>query len=306
MRKEIIFSMKSPYREEFHIYGYVFGSGEKTVAVVGAMRGDEIQQQFVSSQLVRILTDMERCGQITQGVEILVIPSANHFSMNIGKRFWPMDNTDINRMFPGYDLGETTQRIASALFDKLKKYRYGIQLASYHFTGSFIPHVRIIKTAVDITKEAKFFGMPYIYVKSPEPFDTVMLNYNWQIWETKAYSVYAGTTAVIDKPAAKFTWNSIIRFLFQAGLLNCKTEPGFVSQVLEDKCFRTLTADNAGFFYRQKSSGSTVRKGELLAKILNPYDGSVEGEIFSPEDATIFFAHDKDLISEKTAAFQLI
>ena len=35
--------------------------------------------------------------------------------MNIGKRFWSADNTDINRMFPGYNLGETTQRIAAGV-----------------------------------------------------------------------------------------------------------------------------------------------------------------------------------------------
>ena len=34
--------------------------------------------------------------------EILIIPSVNHSSMNISKRFWATDNTDINRMFPGY------------------------------------------------------------------------------------------------------------------------------------------------------------------------------------------------------------
>ena len=36
--------MSSPYRDEFRINGYWFGEGEKTVAIVGAMRGDEIGQ----------------------------------------------------------------------------------------------------------------------------------------------------------------------------------------------------------------------------------------------------------------------
>lgn len=44
MRIETIFEMKSPYRDTFQINGYWFGDGEKTVAIVGAMRGDEIQQ----------------------------------------------------------------------------------------------------------------------------------------------------------------------------------------------------------------------------------------------------------------------
>ena len=306
MKKVKIFSMKSPYREPFHIYGYIFGEGEKTAAIVGAMRGDEIQQQFVSSQIVRILTDLEKAGKITEGKQILVIPSVNNFSMNIGKRFWPMDNTDINRMFPGYGSGETTQRIASALFEEIKDYKFGIQLASYHFPGDFIPHVRIIRTAVDIASEAQKFALPYVYIKNPEPFDTVMLNYNWQIWGAKAFSIYAGTTDTVDKHSAKLTWQAIMRFLQSSGTVESISHPGYMSQTLEDKDFITLTANSAGFFYCLKPSGSDVRKGETLAKILNPYDGSTEEEIISPGYFRVFFVHNKAMIMQHTAAFQLI
>ena len=76
----------------------------------------------------------------------MVIPSVNHYSMNVGKRFWPSDNTDINRMFQGYNLGETTQRIAAGLFEAVKGYEYGIQLASFYIPGDFVAHVRMMDT----------------------------------------------------------------------------------------------------------------------------------------------------------------
>ena len=144
MKKEIIYTMKSPYRDDFRITGFRFGEGKKSVAIVGAMRGDEIQQQYVASQLVNHLHHLEQNEMLSPGFEILVIPTANHYSINIGKRFWSLDNTDINRMFPGYDKGETTQRIANALFETLKGYEYGIQLASFYIPGDFIPHVRMM------------------------------------------------------------------------------------------------------------------------------------------------------------------
>ena len=138
--------MKSPYRGSFNIQGYWFGEGEKSVAIVGAMRGDEIQQQYICAQLVRQLAQLEQQGQLASDQEILVVPSANPFSMNIEKRFWAMDGTDINRMFPGYDRGETTQRIAAALFEQIKGFSYGIQLASFYIPGDFVPHVRLMRT----------------------------------------------------------------------------------------------------------------------------------------------------------------
>ena len=141
--------MSSPYRDEFRINGYWFGEGEKAVAIVGAMRGDEIQQQYICARLIQRLTEIEAEGKIAKGKRILVIPSCNPFSMNVARRFWTMDNTDINRMFPGYDKGETTQRIAAAIFKCLEGFEFGIQMASFYIPGDFVPHVRILKTGYE-------------------------------------------------------------------------------------------------------------------------------------------------------------
>ena len=67
--------MESPYRGTFNIEGFRFGEGEKTVAIVGAMRGDEIQQQYICARLVAKLTELEQRGCIEEGKSILVIPS---------------------------------------------------------------------------------------------------------------------------------------------------------------------------------------------------------------------------------------
>jgi len=106
MKKEIIYSLKGIYREDYQIEGYRFGGGEKSACIVGALRGNEIQQLYICSQLVKALKELEAHGAISHNHEILVIPSVNRFSMNVGKRFWPTDNSDINRAFPGDVNGE--------------------------------------------------------------------------------------------------------------------------------------------------------------------------------------------------------
>lgn len=120
MKEQTVFEIKALYRDDFRVKGYTFGSGEKSLCIVGSLRGNENQQLYACSLLVQKLKKLEEEGRIAGGKEILVIPCANPYSMNIKKRFWSIDNTDINRMFPGYSEGETTQRIADGILKILR------------------------------------------------------------------------------------------------------------------------------------------------------------------------------------------
>lgn len=306
MKLTNIFTMKSPFRDDFAIPGYYFGNGDKTVAIVGSMRGDEIQQLFVASQIVKNLARLEEAGMISKDHGILVIPSANHYSMNIKKRFWAMDNTDINRMFPGYDQGETTQRVAAAIFDTVRGYEYGIHLASYYLSGNFVPHVRVMNTGYQDIDDAKLFGLPYVYQYQPKPFDTGILNYNWQIFETKAFSVYSGSTDTIDKDMAKMTWLSILRFLDSKGIIKYPCHGGYQPYVFDQNSLHTIVSKQAGLFYVQCKVGQQVKAGDILAKILDPYTGETRAVIDSPIDGTIFFSYMYPLLHQHSRMFQIL
>lgn len=307
MKKEIIFSMKSPYRDDFRIQAFRFGKGIKTLAIVGAMRGDEIQQQYICSQLIRILKDLEEKGKVAADREILVIPSVNPFSMNVGKRFWALDGTDINRMFPGYDQGETTQRIAASLFKAIEGYEYGIQMASYYMPGDFIPHVRMLQTGYEAVEDAKQFGLPYVCIRQPLPFDTTMLNYNWQIWNTKAFSVYGGQTNHVEDKTCKLTIEAILRFMKNNGLItSVNINPGYLSDIMNEEELITVKSDSGGILYRIKSPYDNVVENETIARVIHPYEGSVISEIKSPCNGVIFFAHNKPLALQGDPLFKII
>lgn len=298
--------MKSPFRDDFSVPGFLFGNGDKTVAIVGSMRGDEIQQLFVCSQVIKNLLVLEQQGCVSKDFGILVIPTANHYSLNIQKRFWTMDNTDINRMFPGYDKGETTQRIAAAIFEAVRGYTYGIQLASYYLDGAFVPHIRIMDTGYQDTEVAKSFGLPYVYIYGPRPFDTTVLNYNWQIFDTKAYSLYSGSTGIINKDLAKMTWISILRFLHKLGVVKYNCHPGAQPLVINEESLRTIVSQAAGLLYQICHVSQEVKAGDLLAKILDPYTGETVSTIESPVNGTVFFAHNSPFIHQHSRVFQIV
>lgn len=307
MRTETLFEMKSPYRDGFRIQGYWFGEGEKTVAIVGAMRGDEIQQQYICARMVGLLKDIERRGGMTRGKSVLVIPSCNPFSMNVSRRFWAMDGTDINRMFPGYDKGETTQRIAGAIFRHLQGFEYGMQLASFYMPGEFVPHVRMLRTGYEDVDGARLFGLPFVTIRKPLPFDTTLLNYNWQIWNTRAYSLYAGQTDSVKDSTGTQTVDAILRFLNKTGVITHRVNTaGYESVVMDEEDMVNVTARDAGIFYRLHGAGDFVKAGDALADILDPYDSSVREAVVSPVSGQVFFAHSKPLALEHGIIFRIM
>ena len=306
MKKEILFQMKSTYRDDFKIEGYRFGEGEKSVAIVGPMRGDEVQQQYICSQIVHELQTIESVGGFADGKSILVIPSCNPFSMNVGRRFWAMDGTDINRMFPGYDQGETTQRIAAAIFKHLEGYRYGLQLASFYVPGEFVPHVRMLRTGYEDIATAQLFGMPYVTVRKPLPFDTTLLNYNWQIWNTSAFSVYAGRTDSIDMEDSQQAVAAVMRFLNGIGVTTQTVDiPGYQSLFLNEDDLLNISARHAGIYVRNKTAGDSVKAGEVIAHILHPYDGHILEDVRSPQDGIIFFSHHRPLALQNALLYRV-
>lgn len=306
MKKKIIYQIKSIYRDDFRVTGYEFGKGKKSVCVIGSMRGNEVQQLYACSQLIKRLKKLEEDGKIRKGHKILVIPSVNPYSMNIKKRFWPTDNTDINRMFPGYHLGETTQRIAAGVFEVIKDYKYGMQFASFYMPGKFTPHIRMMKAGYENIEMAKEFGMPYVVLRNTRPYDTTTLNYNWQVWETNAFSIYTTTTSQVDKESAGMAVRSILTFLSKEGIVEYSGHDGYISLVVEDTDMTPVRTKKAGIFESRVKVGEEITKGQILAEVSDPYEGEIIDTLVSPVDGIVFFAHDEPLTYANTAVFKLV
>lgn len=306
MKQEILYSLKSPYRQPLDVIGFRFGSGRSTLAVVGATRGNEVQQMYVCGKLVKKMKKLEGEGKIISDNEILIVPCINYYSMNIGKRFWTMDNTDINRMFPGYSLGETTQRIADGVFTKLQGFEYGIQLASFYQKGKFISHVKMMDTGFCDKNLMKRFGLQYGILRTPRPYDTTTLNYNWQIWETNSFSVYTGETDNIDEKSADEAITAILRFMSESGIISCKTPCGYNTEIVDENITFQVHCKTGGIFRPQVQTGDLMEKGELLGEIISPLDCEVLERIYSRETGIIYFSYDRPLINENTVCWKII
>ena len=306
MKESIIFRIANIYRDDFRIRAFTFGEGEKALCIVGSSRGNEYQQLYTCSRVLQRLKKLEAQGRFAENRQVMVIPTVNPASMNIGKRFWCIDNTDINRMFPGYALGETTQRIAGAIFEIVNKYPIGIQFTSFYMPGEFQPYVQMIHTGYEDPEKARGFGLPYIVVREPRPYDTATLNYNWQIWETDAYSIYSGTTAEISALEAELAVDAVERFMICSGILKGSPAPAAHGRIFRYDELLNVRTSQSGLYRNLVPQNVRVTAGQALAEIIDPCTGEILETMQSPADGMIFFRYDDPLIYAYTSAFKIL
>lgn len=306
MNRKVICELKGMYRDDFRITGFEFGQGEKAVCIVGSSRGNEVQQIYCCAQLVKKMKQLEEEGRIYDGYKILIIPSINPYSMNIQKRFWSTDNTDINRMFPGYNLGETTQRIADGVFREIKDYKYGIQFTSFYMPGDFVPHIRYMKEGYTKKEDAEKFGLKYIVERTVRPYDTATLNYNWQVWDTSAFSLYTNTTSSISSTGAGQAVLSVMNFMSNNGMIKYGAIGEKNIRTIQDTEFFSVRTAKSGLFEPLVQAGEKVNAGKPLAHIIDPYEGFLTETLYAPVNGVVFFIHNEPLTYANTAVIKIL
>lgn len=325
MLKKTIFEIPLPYRENMRITAFLFGqtedgrilgvdageedldSFEKSIAFVAGMRGNEVQQTFICSQLVHKLRKIEARGDITPGKLVVVVPCVNPPSMNVGKRFWMGDNTDVNRMMPGYNLGETTQRIADGVFSAGQGFKYGVHFSSYYLEGNFLPHVRIMRCEDgNMEDNGEAFGLPYITRHIPGSFDTTTLHYNWRLWDTEAYTLYTMETDVIDTESADVMVRACLRFMDAQGIIYHPCHQGMRSTEFSEHLLVAVHAECGGFFIPEAKLGDLVAADEEIARIIDPLSGEVKGVVRAPQGGVVFFVCSTPTVYEGTMAFEIV
>lgn len=308
MKKIEILKIESLNRAPLVVEGYLFeGTNPEapSIAVVGAMEGQTILPLYTASKLVDFLKNtLSSSGKILGN--ILIIPSINHYGLNLNERFWPLDKTNLNMMFPGYDQGETTQRIAQKIFSALEGYSHGVILETREDLSTCFPYVKLFQSGYEDLKSAKKFGYRIIYHKVLKPTETVSLQYNWQLWGTKAYSIVCPNENQVDMSSANEVLEGIIKFLNKNKIIKYNVLSGYDSTVVRQSDTEVIKTPKSGIFIPTKSIGTSVIKDEMIGKIIHSLEGEVIHRIFAPCDGVIACHYKNALIFENAVAFRVV
>lgn len=149
-------------------------------------------------------------------------------------------------------------------------------------------------------------GLPYVYLRKVRPFDTGTLNYNWQIFGTKAFSFYSGKVGEIDENITGMTIRSVVRFLTSVGICKGIVKPNEAVRVITQEDMMPVSVNFGGLLLPVKKVGDTVTAGELLGCVVDPYDATVRQKLYAPARGWVFYVDKNPFVYEGSAVYRVL
>lgn len=102
--------------------------------------------------------------------------------------------------------------------------------------------------------------------------------------------------------------NTIFRFMNRTGLVDYAdySSPDYNSRLLDEEELIPVRTPVSGILYKIKHACDAVKKGEVMASVIDPYYGQVLMEIQAPSSGIVFFAHNKPLVLQNTIVYKIV
>jgi predicted deacylase len=289
----VLLRMTSPLGEGFEIPYHDFGpKGEPpAMALVGGIHGNEVNGVFVLARLASLLesiADGKKPGLALRR-RVVIVPCVNILGMHLRQRGWPFDKTDINRMFPGYASGETTQRIADAVFKLTQAASTRIDLHSSNLEVEELPQVRVYGSDAALLDGAQEFGLPAVIECPVNKIATATLLNAWIGCGGENFVIQAGVAGDLQAEVCDRVQKGIVRFLGLRGIIGGTLNglAGESDAPEESHVFglgRTVSilSEKAGLFVAKATLGRWMEKGEPIGLVYDGFDGRVRARIRAP------------------------
>ncbi|MDE5457574.1 deacylase [Bradyrhizobium sp. CSA112] len=243
-----------------------------TVLLISGIHGDEYEGQIALSKLAADLQPVGVAGRV------LILPMANFPAAKAGTRTSPIDDGNLNRLFPGEASGSVTQQIAAYIEHALMAISdFVIDL---HAGGSSMMHVAaaIVVAEGDALRHqqqmalAQAFGAPYtiVYASGSQPhFSEIALTASAR-QNAIAIGAELGGAGSVTSASLSFTEQALARVLHKIGVLTDITDapPPMTTRILSsDRPDTMIWAMETGLFEPAATVGSEIRRGDLAGTI---------------------------------------
>lgn len=239
--------------------------GPKLVVCAG-IHGDEVN-------------GIEVCFQLSQTIEpedvkgtLILLPICNPLAFNAKHRRTPIDELDMNRIFPGDKDGSITQKMAYSLFESVfKKADYIVDLHSGPSHFRLVPHIRTFDKDVDCTDIARAFGLRFVIMREGHPNSIARMALKNNI---KSIVVEIGEGNRLEKEYVDVGILGVKRVMNYLRMVNGQQRLPTPCTILHERIY--VRTPVGGILVPVKEEGEKVQKGDKLAEVHNPYSRDIK------------------------------
>jgi predicted deacylase len=312
MSPHVLLHMTAPSREDFDVPYHDVGPRDQPprLALVAGLHGNELNGVFVLARLASFLRGVAegtRDGAELLG-RVLIVPAVNVLGVNTRQRSWPFDGTDVNRMFPGYDAGETTQRIAAAVLELTAAAPLRIDIHSSNVDFEELPQVRLYDPSDAEREAARWLGLPAIVERHANPTFGTTLASAWRARGGRSLVVQAGHAGSLQAQHCERLFRALIDFLERAGLLVGVrlAEPEEDAHRFGPRQALPLIADHAGWFVSRLEVGQWLQAGDTIGYVYDGFHGDLRGELRTPVSGLLSGIRRQPLLCEGDLVARLL
>lgn len=245
------------------------GAGPKVVLSAG-VHGDEYEGQIILNQLIRQLEPEQISGQV------IILPMANFPAAEAGLRTSPLDDLNLNRIFPGNAQGTPTEMIAHYMETVImKEADYYIDIHSGGSSLEYLPVALYSESDWPDTQQRQqlvldSLGLPY----------ALGLDESRMAWYTTsaaqrnaacAVTIELGGNGQVNSDYVVMFQESLRRMLSAVGCLNEKVTASEVeTRYVKSSQDLRVYAYSDGLFEPLVRPGDEVALGDLVAYLHDP------------------------------------
>lgn len=268
-----------------------------TLCLTAAIHGDEIN----GVEIIRRILKKPFLSQLTG--TLIAIPVVNMYGFLYQDRYL-MDRRDLNRSFPGSKDGSLAGRLAHLITHEIiSKSTHCIDLHTGSLHRSNLPQLRINTDDAETLTLAKAFLAPVILHSKLR--EGSLREYAGK--KAMPFLVYeAGESLRYNELAIRTGVNGIINTMSALGMIGSSRRRSYnktTSELVARNSY-WVRASHSGIIQAKKALGTSVNKGELLAKIGN-LTQTEEHKLLSPISGIVIGINNLPLVHAGAAVFHI-
>lgn len=268
----------------------------KRLCIVTGIHGDELEGQYVCYELVRrIREDIQHL----QGV-VDIYPCINPLGMESISRGVPTFDIDLNRCFPGSQMGDLVECAANTIVNDIKGADLCIDIHASDVFIREIPQVRISTENIDkLIDYAMELNVDFIWAYDESP--TVLkatLTHSLNQLNVPTLAIEMGVGMRITTNYGDQIVEGLFHVMKKLGIWNGELQEIRKPIVSTDGEVELIHAQTAGIFVPYIEHWKGIRKGDIVGKIMDPLEGKVNEVIVAPVSGTVFSLREYPVVYE--------